>query len=228
MKRIAMLFAVLALAVGLASAQNGAFAPYAQGSVSYSANAGSTNPSFNGGLGIESSTKHLLLDVNGVFQTANPSVNGLNVIQVGGRGYTGTLTGSAYLKLHKFLLAGVGADWSINHATFETIKEFGEGSTAKVALDATLQSAHPFVGGGFQTRFNRLLVTYALPGKDALTNERIIPVTNEFFVGKHLRLTQSVQLTSYNGNPALRNFDIPNTGVRVSAITAGAGAKFVF
>jgi hypothetical protein len=213
--------------VGSAFAQNGAFAPYVQGGISYSANAGTSNPSFNGGLGIESSTKHLLLDINGTFQSANPSVSEFNVVQVNGRGYTGSVQGSAYLKVAKHFLVGGGGTWAINHSFFENIKEFGSSETIKGGLDATLQSAHPFVGGGFQTKYNRLLVTYALPGKDALTNERIIPITNEFFVGKHLRLTQTVQLTSYSGNPALRNFEIPG-GVRVAAVTAGAGVKFVF
>lgn len=227
LKRIAMLFAMLALFAGLAVAQNGAFAPYVQGSVSYSANQGQSNPSFNGGLGIESSTNALLLDLNGTFATANPADSELNLVTVAGRGFTGTIAGSAYLKVTKHLLAGVGGSWAVTHADFESVVANGLRSVLPKGIDATLESAHPYVGGGFQIKRDRLLVTYALPGKDALTNERIVPVSNELFLTKHLRLTQNVTFTSYSGNPALTNLTIPFNGVRVSAVSASAGVKFV-
>lgn len=225
-KTLFVVLAVLALAVGSAFAQNGAFAPYVNGGVTYSANTGTSNPGFVGGLGVESSTKHLLLDLNGTINTANPATNAATLFQVKGKGYTGTVTGSAYLKVAKHFLVGGGAFWQISPGTYQSITD---GSTsAKVKLDATLQSAHPFIGGGFQTKYNRLLATYALPGKDALTNEKIIPITNEFFVGKHLRLTQSVTIVSYSGVAGPNYFDYSVGGVRVAGTTLGAGVKYVF
>ena len=89
MRRTFMLIALLSLAVGLASAQNGAFAPYVQGSVSGTPGAGGafftgfTSPSYSVGVGVESSTKHLLLDANGVFNTADSTT---------GAGHDGVIT----------------------------------------------------------------------------------------------------------------------------------------
>lgn len=225
-KTLFSILAVLALFVGSAVAQNGAFAPYVSGGVTYSANTGTTNPGFVGGLGIESSTKHLLLDLNGTINTANPTANVANLFQFNGKGYTGKVTGSVYLKVKKYFLIGGGAYWQISPGTFESVRTI-DSSNYQTKLDATLQSAHPFIGGGFQTKYNRLLATYALPGKDAFVNEKIIPITNEFFVGKHLRLTQSVTIVSSDG-PTANYFEYTNGGIRLAGTEVGAGVKFVF
>jgi hypothetical protein len=200
MKRFTMLFAVLTLMVSTAFAQNGAFAPYVSGSVSTSANLGYKNPDFTVGAGIESSTKNLLLDVHGTFDTAN-SIKTDN-------GYAGTLTGAAYYKFFGHILGGAGANWSVNTAQLKT--QFAN-------IDATRQSAHTFIGGGVQFGKVRILANYNLPGKDALLNERIIDVNTEIFLKKHLRLTQNTTLNSYVGAG----------NVRATASKIGVGLKLV-
>src|SRR5271166_4750130 len=108
MKRIAMLFSLLILAVGLASAQT--IAPYVEGTISTAPSATTQNYQVGGGL--EVNTKHLLLDADGIFSTANA---------VNGAGHTGTLTGQGYYKLGH-LLAGGGATWVINTNGFSASK----------------------------------------------------------------------------------------------------------
>src|ERR1700676_50050 len=103
---LTVLVAALAL-VAPAHAQNGAFAPYATVGITGTGTGSvltSTTPSGNVGVGIESSTKHLLLDVN--FQ--NSFANGFSTAS----GYTGTVTGSGYLKVFKVVLVGGGAFYS--------------------------------------------------------------------------------------------------------------------
>ena len=114
MKRFALIIAVVAFVLTLgtvtASAQNGAFAPYATAGVSVQGGqlnyVGKTNPNFAFGGGLESSTKHLLLDANANYNTAN------NVVT--NNGYTVDAQASGYLKLGD-LLAGAGVNESITN-----------------------------------------------------------------------------------------------------------------
>jgi hypothetical protein len=209
MKRISMFVAVVAMFASTVFAQNGVFAPYVKGSVSSSANAGYKNPDYTAGAGVESSSKYMLLDLNGSFDSAN-AVKTDN-------GYTGTVAGTAYYKLFGHLLAGGGATWQLNTAQVSNFVKNFKGQSVRQVVDATRQSAHPLVGGGFQFSRVRVLATYALPGKDALTNERLVDVNSEIFIKKHFRLTQFAELNSYVGAGK----------IRATANKLGAGVKFV-
>jgi hypothetical protein len=207
MKRFALLFAVLTLAVFAASsakAQNGAFAPYVTAGVSVQGGGidytNKTNPNFVLGGGIESSTKHLLLDVNTTYNTAD------NVVTK--NGYTVNTQASGYLKLFSHALVGAGVNSSINNLTPTTAQ--------KKLLAVSTQSFHPFVGVGYETSKLRVIGTYLLPAKDALNNERIANGTAEVFVAKHLRATGGVQLDSAD-----------SSGTRQLKVGVGVGLKFV-
>ena len=209
MKRFALLFAVTAIVLTLgtvsASAQNGAFAPYVTAGVGVQGGAlnyaTKTNPNFVLGGGIESSTKHFLLDANATYNTAN------NVVT--SNGYTVKADASAYYKFGH-LLAGVGVNESINNLT-PTIAQLQKVATS-------YQGFHPYVGVGWQTTKFRAEATYLLPAKDALVNERIGNVGGEVFVTKHIRATGSVLLDS----------TIPTGSTsRQLAVGASAGIKFV-
>src|SRR5271154_2885143 len=105
-----MLFAAVVLMVGSAFAQNGALAPYVDAGIGVSSSVTGTgsvtasNPSYNVGAGIESSTKHLLLDLNGQFSTTN--LKALNFSAVKTNSYAATVTGTGYLKAGHFLFGG--------------------------------------------------------------------------------------------------------------------------
>jgi len=229
---LAMLFLAFA---GVANAQNGAFAPYVDGSISFSGTGSVTstsNPNFTVGGGVESSTKHLLLDVNAQFNSANISSLGGILSNTGG--YTGTATGSAYYKLGGFLLGG-GAFWSNQVASGQTLGE----SLSNVSFN--YKQVRAFVGGGYQFKHDRIIATYLLPGIDQIqgaglqnaftgVNSRVGTVNNEIFLGttglrKHLRLTQTVSVASSNTNLQAA---FSSAGLRTSTVTAGAGLKFVF
>src|SRR5271170_7909612 len=111
---VVALFVALAF-VSPANAQNGAFAPYADANISFTGTGnnvvgvnltGVSNPNYRVGGGIESSTKHLLLDINGQFDSA--SFAGIEGVFKNTGGYTLTATGSAYYKLGGVLLVGGG------------------------------------------------------------------------------------------------------------------------
>lgn len=206
MKRFALLFAVLTLAVFAASsakAQNGVFAPYVTAGVSVQGGGidytNKTNPNFVLGGGIESSTKYLLLDVNSTYNTAD------NVVT--SNGYTVNTQASGYFKL-SHVLVGAGVNSSINNVTPSTLqKKLGAVST---------QSFHPFVGVGYETSKLRVEGTYLLPAKDALNNERIANGTAEVFLAKHVRATGGVQLDSAD-----------SSGTRQLKVGVGVGLKLV-
>lgn len=211
MKQFALLFAVAALVLTLgtvtASAQNGAFAPYVTAGVGVQGGsldlATKTNPNFVLGGGIESSTKHFLLDANATYNTADNTVTS--------NGYTVKADASGYFKLNH-LLVGAGVNESINNIT-PTAAEI-----KNLKLASTYQGFHPYVGVGWQTTKFRTEATYLLPGKDSLVNERIGTVGGEVFVTKHLRATGGVLLDS----------TIPTGGTtRQLAVGASAGVKFV-
>jgi hypothetical protein len=231
----------LALAVLLlfgassAFAQNGAFAPYVDGSISLQSTGlitSTQNPTFNVGGGIESSTKHLLLDVNAQFSSGNAS--NLGGIFNSNGGYTGTATGSAYYKLGGFLVGG-GALWSNQVAKGSSLYEGSIGSF-------NYQQVAPFIGGGYQFKYDRILVDYVLPVGTASLNSlgyaftgshpQQVNISNEIFLGtkglrKHLRLTQNVNILSSNAT-LVTAVEGGYATVRGSQITAGAGLKFVF
>jgi len=208
MKRFALLFAVVALALTLgtvsASAQNGVFAPYVTAGVGVQGGAfdyvTKTNPNFAFGGGIESSTKHFLLDANAVYNTAN------NVVT--NNGYTVNAQASGYLKLGH-ILAGAGVNESIANLSPTTYQ--------KLLVASTYQGFHPYVGAGYQTTKYRVIASYLLPGKDATPGERIGNVNGEVFASKHLRLTGGVSLDS----------TVPTGGTRQLGVGASAGVKFV-
>jgi hypothetical protein len=196
-KSLFTILAVLVLAVGSAFAQNGAFAPYVEGTITTAPGSSATGANYSVGVGLESSTKHLLLDANGVFNTAQVTTGT-------GSGYSGVLTAQGYLKIGKHLLAGGGADWVINTNGFSFSNFY---STAR-------QSANPFVGGGVQLGRLRSIVTYQLPGDNAIAGQRFFQVQNELRLSKHLRATVPISFNSIAG--------------KYTATSVGGGLKFVF
>jgi len=230
MKMRFLTFTVIALLAALAfvspaHAQNGAFAPYVDGSISLSGGGGAlttSNPGYTVGGGIESSTKHFLLDANAQFSSAN--------VHIFSSGYTGTITGQGYVRLGVVLLGG-GAYWSNTVAAGTTpLNTLG-------AISANYLQARPFIGAGFQTKRDRLIVSYVLPGLDQIqangnvfsnVNSRIVNVNNEYILGRtglahHIRLTQSVSFNS--SNTAIGGDSTPT---RTLSYGGGVGVKFVF
>src|SRR5271156_6410114 len=109
MKRIAMLFVVLALALGsFASAQT--IAPYVDAGISASStltgnsNVTAKNPNYIVGAGVEVNTKLFLLDVNAAFNTGNYRTFGIS--QINGSSYAATVQGTGFVKVGKLLLGG--------------------------------------------------------------------------------------------------------------------------
>lgn len=245
--RIAVLLAALTLFVtGSAFAQNGAFAPYANANISFTGTGnnaigvnltGVSNPNYRVGGGIESSTKHLLLDANLQFDSA--SFAGIENVFKNTGGYTLTGTASAYYKLGGVLLVGAGGYYSNQVLSGTTLQ--GEGQS--IATSFNRNQIRPFVGGGFNFKHDRILVNYVLPGKDRLNtgnllggagvvtgfNDRTVNVQNEVFLGtsglrKHIRLTQNVSISSSN---QLGNLITNVNNLRSAGVTAGVGIKFV-
>lgn len=207
--------AVLFLAIAsTASAQNGAFAPYADAGISFSSTLSATgsltasNPNYIVGGGIESSTKHLLLDINGQFSTSNIRTFGFGK----GSAYTGTVSGSGYFKAGSHLLLGGGARYSdlVTGANFATLNPF-----------ANTNSIVPFVGGGVQFKRDRFIANYVLPGRNSISGQREIDFHNEVFLtkGAHFRLTQDVNVIS--------SIPLGPTTPRLTGSSAGVGIKFV-
>jgi len=219
---LAVVVLFLGIGVSSASAQNGAFAPYADFGITASGTGGGTgtflpsNPNYRIGGGIESSTTHLLFDINTQFDTAHLSLKNIGSAT---SGYTGTVTGSAYLKLDSFLVGG-GAFYS--NQTVGIANFFNGFNRSQI---------RPFVGGGYQFSRDRILANYVLPGQDQIgvapnlnLGDRTFQIRNEFFLGKsglvkHLRLTQNLDLS---------NNILDLTGTRQTTYTTGVGLKFVF
>jgi hypothetical protein len=218
------LFAALAL-VAPAHAQNGAFAPYGTIGITGTGTGSvlnSSTPSANVGVGIESSTKHLLLDVN--YQES--FANGFSTAS----GYTGKVTGSGYLKIFKVVLVGGGASYSNQVTGFTTIQQ-GEEGVRSFFTSVNVAQARPFVGGGFNFSRDRIIANYILPGGFSITNinppvaDRSFNVTNEIILGKtgirkHLRFTQTL---SFSSNLTGSTSSI----LRATTWTGGGGLKFV-
>lgn len=216
MKKFAMLFAVMALLVSAAFAQNGAFAPYVDAGISasstFTGNSSVTarNPNYIVGAGIESSTKHLLLDLNASFGSGNYRAFGLSGIKTSS--YAATVQGTGFVKINHLLLGG-GAFYK------DTITS----ASIRSLIPSAGQTFVPLVGGGFQFSRDRITALYELPGRSA-TNQRTVDFHNEIFLTKsaHLRLTQDLALNTSvpPSNPFFNQ--------RVSGGTAAAGLKLVF
>jgi hypothetical protein len=202
MKIISSIFVVLVLLFTAMTthAQTGVFAPFADVAVGYQSNQSNLNKfnvgdvSYNFGAGIESSSKHLLLDADGQF-------NGNNL---NGNGYEGTINALGYLKLNGFLLGG-GANW--NQVELSNLK-----------AGITLTGIHPSVGGGYQCSRDRFLINYDLPvGKNAYPNEVIINFHNEIFLDKkaHIRFTQNVLINSNKIAGVRQNTDTFKVGLKI-------------
>lgn len=245
LRLITLLAGLFLVFAGAANAQNGAFAPYADANISITGSGnnvvgvnltGVSNPNYRVGGGIESSTKHFLLDANGQFDSG--SFAGIEGVFKNTGGYTLTATGSAYYKLGGVLLVGGGAFYSNQVLSGTTLQE--EGSSIKASFNRN--QVRPFIGGGFNFKHDRILVNYVLPGKDQVNgsvvgagtitgfNDRTVNAQNEIFLGtsglrKHIRLTQNVSISSQNG---LGNLVSGVSGLRSAGVTAGAGVKFVF
>lgn len=214
-KMFALLVTALALMIGSAFAQNSAFAPYVDagigGSSTFTGNSSVTahNPNYIVGAGIESSTKHLLLDVNANFQTADYRAFGAP----GANSFSGTVTGTGFLKIGSLLLGG---------GTY--YKDQVSNGNLKGLIPGSAQTFVPLIGGGFQFSRDRITAVYELPGRSA-TNQRTVDFHNEIYLTKkaHLRLTQDLSINTAD------NLNLPGVGtVRVSGGQAAAGVKVVF
>src|SRR6202042_2077466 len=116
--KITIALLVLVLVTELAGAQtkqqtsstlNQALALYVIGSIQTAP--GSSTENYKAGVGLESSSQHVLLDVNGCYDSSN--------VTAGAR-QTGTLQASGYRKLFTRLLVGAGANWVISPSGFST------------------------------------------------------------------------------------------------------------
>lgn len=230
--RLTSLFAVAVLVLvgaSTVSAQAPAgttshFAPYVDFGITGTGGGsiGLSNPNYRVGGGVESNTQRFLFDVNGQFDSAN--LAGLKGLANSKGGYTGTISGSAYLKVSKLLLGG-GAFYSNQVVSGETV-----GGLFK-SISANRNQIRPFVGGGLQFSRDRILVNYVLPGRDSIPqlgspdlNDKTVQIRNEIFLGKsgltgHLRLTQNLDIS---------NNRLAGAGTAATNYTAGAGIKFVF
>lgn len=196
MKYIFTVLAAITLLVSGAVAQNGPFAPYVLGTISTAP--GSSNENYSVGVGLESSTKHLLLDANGMFNTASVA---------NGAGHAGTLQAQGYYKLFSHILLGGGANWAINTSTFN----------AKNFVNTARTSASPFVGGGVLLGRLRSILTYQIPSNsDPLPGQRAFNINSELGLTEHLRVVVPIAINSYD------------TTNRVTVTQVGAGLKFVF
>jgi hypothetical protein len=214
-KSILLVLAALALMVSSAFAQNGAFAPYVDAGIGASStfNGSGTvtahNPNYIVGAGIESSTKHLLLNLDANFQSADFRAFG----KVNSNAFAATVTGTGYLKFGK-LLVGTGAfykDQVIN------------GNYRSLIPNLQTTTFAPLVGGGFQFSRDRITALYELPGRSA-TNQRTVDLNNEIYLTKtgHLRLTQQLSLNSSIASlPAIGS-------ARISGGNGSVGLKLVF
>lgn len=208
---------VLALAVGSAFGQSGVFAPYVDGGIGISSTVTGTgsvtasNPNYFVGVGVESSSKFLLLDVNSQFSTAN--INSFKFSQVKTSSYAAKLQGTGYLKLGKLLVGG--------GALYNNVVADGDLSS----LIPNRNTFVPTIGGGFQFSHDRITALYELPGRSA-TGARNFDIHNEIFVGKsaHLRLTQDVNLASNTDGGLV----VDGVNTRITGANAAAGLKVVF
>lgn len=242
--------ALLFIGTSTASAQNGAFAPYVNAGISASS-VGSvfstTNPNYNAGVGIESSTSHLLLDINGQFSGGFAALGGA-VHNTGG--YNLTVTGSVYYRTHGFLLGG-GAFYSNQVAPGVTIQ-----STLQNLISANRNQIRPFIGIGYQFAGDRVIVSYVLPGLDnagsgtvctpVVTSEgtssctstpiptgsdKTINLSNEIFLGhsgirSHLRLTQNFSVSTNDSYAQIKSAKL--AFLNTATFSGGVGLKVVF
>lgn len=217
MKSLFSILAVLTLLVGGAFAQSGVFAPYIDAGISasstFTGNSAVTarNPNYNVGAGIESSTKHLLLDVNAQFNSADYRTFGTP----GSSSYAATVTATGFLKFGKLLVGG--GTFYKNTVTSGTIRNL---------LPNAGNTFVPLIGGGFQFSRDRITAVYELPGRSA-TNQRTVDFHNEIFLTKsaHLRLTQDVSLNSSVAQITASDVTLSQ---RLSGGSAAAGLKLVF
>ena len=214
------ILATLVLMVGVASAQSGAFAPYVQAGIgassTFTGNSSVTahNPNYTIGAGIESSTKHLLLDVNANFNSQDYRTFG-GLLAKNGNAYAVTAEATGFVKISHLLLGG---------GTY--YKNTVVGGDFRNLLPSSGQTFVPLVGGGFQFSRDRITALYELPGRSA-TNQRTVDFHNEIFLTKsaHLRLTQDVSLNSSVAQITSNNLSLSQ---RISGGSAQAGLKLVF
>jgi len=218
MKAISFVLSTLLLSVGLlitpaAKAQNGAFAPYVDIGIAVAGSDSvlvSTEAIGNVGAGIESSSKHLLLDVNGQFTSANGFTTA--------SGYTDSVNGSGYLKAGAFLLGG-GASYSNQIVGVPTT--FGNLATGFVTTveHINVTQVRPFIGAGLQLPRDRVIVNYFLPGSDpsGLAGGPAFQVHNEIFLSNH-GLFDHIRF--------VQNLDFVNNTTGTTWIVGG-GLKFV-
>jgi hypothetical protein len=258
------LFSALAVLVLLfagastASAQNGPFAPYVVASISGSS-VGSvlstTNPNYSVGGGVESSTSHLLLDINAQFSGGFAALKGL---ASNSGGYNVTLTGSAYYRTHGFLLGG-GLFYANQVAPGVTIQNTAQ--TLFATISNNRNQVRPFVGIGYQFSHDRIILNYVLPGLDntggaavcstggvtgagasttstgtctplaSTPNDKTVNISNEIFLGTsgirgHLRLTQNFSVSTNDTFAQIASNKL--AFVNGATYTGGGGLKVVF
>ena len=230
LKIVALFLMILLFATG-AHAQNSAFAPYGTASVS-GTSVGSvltpSNPNYAVGLGVESSTTHLLLDVNGNFSGGFAAISG--AVHNSG-GYEINLQGSAYLRLNNILIGG-GALYAQQVAPGVTIQSTA--STFSTTISNNRNQIRPFVGIGYQFSRDRAILSYVLPGRDATGSvptvaDRTVNFSNEVFLGRsgvisHFRFTQNISITTNDTFAQFTSGGIVAFG-RGSTITGGLGVK---
>jgi hypothetical protein len=210
MKNAIALF-VLVLLAEVAGAQakpqtssflNQALAPYVLGSIQTAP--GSNIENYKAGVGLESSSKHILLDVNGCYDSSN--------VTAGAR-QTGTVQASGYYKLFTRMLVGAGVNLVISASGFST-SHF---------TNLARESVNPFIGAGLQVGNIRSVISYQLTADDGILEQIKFNWNSEFALTRHIRFTLPVVVNSYESG-TLRSVG----GRRVSVPQAGVGVKVVF
>jgi hypothetical protein len=208
---ITVVFLLVALLSEVAGAQvkpevtstlNQAFAPYVVGFIQTAPGSGIEN--YVAGIGLESSSKRMLLDVDGSYDTANVTT---------GAGHTGLLQASGYYKLFGRIIFGAGANWVINTNGFST-SHF---------VNPARESVNPFIGAGLQLGNVRSIVSYQLTADDSIQEQIKFNWTSDVALTRRVRFTVPVVVNSYQTGPS-RSLG----GRRISVTQAGAGMKLIF
>ena len=161
---------------------------------------GTSNLDYMAELGAEVNTTTLYSDYNFTFHYADI---------LNGTGKTSTLSTAHYYKYFNHFLSGAGATFVANTDGF---------TQALAYINNSSTSANAFIGYGVLFNKFRSTVTYQLPGKDSLPNQRYFLMNNNIVLTKRLRLTVPLGVNSH----------VNGLGARVTSTSAGVGLRFVF
>ena len=161
---------------------------------------GASSQDYTFGVGYKIDTSSYLSDNSVTFNSADV---------LSGVGKVMKVVTSHYVKYYNHFLSGAGATYLANTNGFSAVLDYVNNSTS---------SANAFIGEGVYFNKYTTIVTYQLPGKNALLNQRYFLLNNEYKLSKHLRLVAPAGINSYHNG----------LGARVTTVSTGAGVMFVF